>query len=156
MTTAHRLRPDKGVTIQLPSNITIGDQQTLLLVGLGLIAGLVAGRVVGHSPGVVIQMIIGVLGDFLGRWLLSRARDPLGFDTGGGIISLVFAAFLGALVLMVVARAFGGGFRRGSSGGRGGVRSRRSPPSQALPDSDVRAGLVPARDSRPPAQLRWP
>ncbi|HKA13347.1 MAG TPA: GlsB/YeaQ/YmgE family stress response membrane protein [Candidatus Dormibacteraeota bacterium] len=115
MATAHGLRPDKGVTIQLPSNITIGDQQTLLLVGLGLIAGLVAGRVVGHSPGVVIQMIIGVLGAFLGRWLLSRARDQLGIDTGGGIISLVFAAFLGALVLMVVARAFGGGFRRGSS-----------------------------------------
>src|SRR5262249_38090412 len=115
MATAHGLRPDKGVTIQLPSNITIGDEQTLLLVGLGLIAGIVAGRVVGHSPGVVIQMIIGVLGAFLGRWMLSRAHAQLGIDTGGGIISLVLAACLGSLLLIVVARAFGGGFRRGSS-----------------------------------------
>src|SRR5262249_60170498 len=112
MATAHGLRPDKGVTIQLPSNITIGDQQTLLLVGLGLIAGIVAGRVVGHSPGVVIQMIIGVLGAFLGRWMLSRAHDQLGIDTGGGIISPVFAAFLGALLPMVAAPAVAGGFRR--------------------------------------------
>ena len=109
------LPPDKGVTIQLPSSITIGDQETLLLMAVGLVAGVVAGRVVGHSPGLLIQMVIGVLGAFLGRWMLSRAQDRFGIDTGSGLLHLVLAAFLGALVLMVIARAFGGGFRRGSS-----------------------------------------
>jgi len=109
------LPTDKGVTIQLPSSITIGDEETLLLVALGLIAGIVAGRVVGHSPGILIQRVIGVLGAFLGRWVLSRAHDRFGIDTGSGLLHLVVAAFLGALVLMVIARAFGGGFRRDSS-----------------------------------------
>ena len=83
-------------------------------MAVGLVVGVVAGRVVGHSPGILIQMVIGVLGAFLGRWMLSRAHDRLGIDTGSGPVPLVFAAFLGALVLMVLARAFGGGFRRGN------------------------------------------
>ncbi len=103
------------MTIQLPSSITIGDEETLLLVAVGLVAGVVAGRVVGHSPGILIQMVIGVLGAFLGKWMLGRAHDRLGIDTGSGPVPLVLAAFLGALVLMVLARAFGGGFGRSSS-----------------------------------------
>lgn len=103
---------DSNVTVQIPSQITFGDWQTLLFLLVGVIAGIIAAREVGHSPGLLIVAIIGVLGAFLGHWGLNRARTTLGADLGTGPIPEVLAAIVGALVLMVLAKGFGGGFRK--------------------------------------------
>jgi len=103
---------DTSVTIQFPSEISLGEWQTLLFLLLGVVAGVVAAREVGHSPGLLIIIIIGILGAVLGHWGLGRARTTLGLDLGTGPLPEVLAAIVGALVLMVLARAFGGGLRK--------------------------------------------
>ncbi len=103
---------DTSVTIQFPSEISLGEWQTLLFLLLGVVAGLVAAREVGHSPGLLIIIIIGILGAVLGHWGLGRARTTLGLDLGTGPLPELLAAIVGALVLMVLARAFGGGLRK--------------------------------------------
>lgn len=103
---------DTNVTIQFPSQISLGEWQTLLLLLIGAIAGIIAAREVGHNPGILMVVIIGILGALLGRWGLSRARVTFGIDLGTGPVPELLAAILGALVLMVLARAFGGGFRK--------------------------------------------
>lgn len=103
---------DTNVTVQIPSQITFGDGQTLFILLVGVIAGIIAAREVGHSPGMVIVVIIGVLGALVGHWGLNRARVTLGADLGSGPVPEVLAAIVGALVLMVLAKAFGGGFRK--------------------------------------------
>jgi uncharacterized membrane protein YeaQ/YmgE (transglycosylase-associated protein family) len=103
---------DTSVTIQFPSEISLGDGQILLVLLVGVIAGIVAAREVGHHPGFLIVAIIGILGALLGRWGLSRARTTLGVDLGSGPVPELLAAIVGALVLMVLAKAFGGGLRK--------------------------------------------
>lgn len=103
---------DTSVTIQFPSQISLGEWQTLLFLLMGVIAGIIAAREVGHKPGILIVVIIGVLGALLGRWALSRAHATFGIDLGTGPVPELLEAILGALVLMVLARAFGGGFRK--------------------------------------------
>ena len=68
---------------------------------IGLIAGWLAGKVVrGGGFGVVGDMIVGVIGAFLGGWLFSL----IGISAGGLIGSLV-TAFVGAVVLILILRA---------------------------------------------------
>lgn len=57
----------------------------------------------GPDPGgVLVTILIGVVGAFVGAWILDR----LGFSSGMGEISLgsIFTATAGAVVLLVVYR----------------------------------------------------
>jgi uncharacterized membrane protein YeaQ/YmgE (transglycosylase-associated protein family) len=68
---------------------------------IGLIAGALAGRVVsGHGYGVLGDIVVGVIGAFLGGWLVSTF---LGVAGGGVLISLV-TAFIGAVALLWLIR----------------------------------------------------
>ncbi len=65
---------------------------------VGLIAGWLAGRVVrGRGFGLVGNLIIGVVGAFIGGFLF----DLLGF-AAQGIIASVIVAFIGAIILILV------------------------------------------------------
>lgn len=67
---------------------------------IGLIAGWLAGKVVrGGGFGVIGDMIVGVIGAFLGGWLFG----VLGISAGGLIGSLI-TAFVGAVVLILLLR----------------------------------------------------
>lgn len=71
---------------------------------MGLIAG-VLGKLVMPGPdpgGILVTILIGIAGAFVGGWLLSL----LGFSGGAGGISLgsIFTATLGAIVLLAVYR----------------------------------------------------
>jgi len=73
----------------------------ILFVLIGLIAGALAGRVVsGHGYGLVGDLIVGVVGAFLGGWLFTVAFGM----AGGGFIRSLVTAFVGAVILLWVIR----------------------------------------------------
>jgi uncharacterized membrane protein YeaQ/YmgE (transglycosylase-associated protein family) len=77
--------------------------ETLLVwLFVGLIAGWLASAVVGGGYGLVGDIVIGIVGAFLGGWLF-RA---LGVTApGSGIVGTIVVAFVGAVVLLLLLRA---------------------------------------------------
>jgi uncharacterized membrane protein YeaQ/YmgE (transglycosylase-associated protein family) len=76
------------------------DLITLLVVGL--VAGLLASVAVGGvGYGILGDIVIGVVGAFLGHWLFGVLRIGIPF---GGLGGTIFVAFIGAVVLLVVLR----------------------------------------------------
>jgi uncharacterized membrane protein YeaQ/YmgE (transglycosylase-associated protein family) len=84
------------------------DILTWLIVGL--VAGVLASMVMGGTGyGIVGDIIIGIIGAFVGGWLFSK----LGVSTPfGGLAGTIFTAFIGAIVLLFVLRLIRGGTRR--------------------------------------------
>ena len=66
-----------------------------------------------HRIWVINDLVIGVIGAFIGWWLLPR----LGINLGGGIITAIIYATIGAVLLLVVLRLVRGGGRWGSRWG---------------------------------------
>jgi uncharacterized membrane protein YeaQ/YmgE (transglycosylase-associated protein family) len=76
----------------------------LVFIIVGAIAGFVASKVLsGKGMGLLWDIVVGILGAFLGGWLASLVGLPVatGTFTVGGIL----AAFVGAIILLVVFRA---------------------------------------------------
>jgi uncharacterized membrane protein YeaQ/YmgE (transglycosylase-associated protein family) len=68
---------------------------------VGLIAGWLAGKLVkGGGFGLVGDLIVGVVGAFLGGFLFST----LGVSAGGGLIGSIIVATIGAVVLLFLIR----------------------------------------------------
>jgi uncharacterized membrane protein YeaQ/YmgE (transglycosylase-associated protein family) len=69
---------------------------------VGLIAGWLASAVVGGGYGIVGDIVVGIVGAFLGGWLF-RA---LGVSApGSGLVGTIVVAFVGAIVLLLLLRA---------------------------------------------------
>jgi uncharacterized membrane protein YeaQ/YmgE (transglycosylase-associated protein family) len=99
------------MTIPLP-NINLGSTDTIVFLAAGLVAGILASRsVIGRSNGILLDMIVGVIGAFLGRWLFG----VLNISLGAGVIPEIIVAFIGALLLLLVVNALSGGFRQRKS-----------------------------------------
>ena len=78
------------------------DITTLLIfLGIGLVAGWLASFVLGGG-GLVRNLIVGVIGAFVGGWLLSLAGISL--PVGNALVSQIITATLGAIVVLAVAR----------------------------------------------------
>jgi uncharacterized membrane protein YeaQ/YmgE (transglycosylase-associated protein family) len=76
----------------------------LVWIIVGAIAGFVASKVLtGKGMGLLWDIVVGILGAFLGGWLAGLAGLAVspGTFTVGGIVS----AFIGAVILLVVFRA---------------------------------------------------
>ena len=83
------------------------DLLTWLIVGL--IAGVLASLVMGGTGyGLVGDIIIGIVGAFVGGWLFQQLGVTSPF---GGLAGTIFVAFIGAVVLLFVLRLL----RRGST-----------------------------------------
>ena len=83
------------------------DLLTWIIVGL--VAGVLASFVMGGGFGLVGDIIIGIVGAFIGGWLFSQ----LGVSTPfAGLAGTIFVAFIGAVVLLFVLRLIRGGVRR--------------------------------------------
>jgi uncharacterized membrane protein YeaQ/YmgE (transglycosylase-associated protein family) len=76
--------------------------ETLLLwVVIGLVAGWLASAVVGGGFGLIGDIVVGVVGAFVGGLIF----DALDVGTPfGGIAGTIFVAFIGALVLLLALR----------------------------------------------------
>jgi uncharacterized membrane protein YeaQ/YmgE (transglycosylase-associated protein family) len=81
---------------------------TWLLVGL--IAGVLASLVVGSGYGLIGDIVIGIVGAFIGGWVFQHMgwHAPL-----SGTAGAVFVAFIGAVILLLLLRVLHGGWRRG-------------------------------------------
>ena len=76
---------------------------------VGLIAGVLASLVMGGTGyGLIGDIIIGIVGAFVGGWLFSRLGVSSPF---GGLAGVIFTAFVGAVVLLFIIRLV----RRGST-----------------------------------------
>ncbi len=85
----------------------LSNESLLVILFVGIVAGWLAGRVMeGGGFGLIGDLIVGLLGAFIGDWLLPR----LGIHLGVGIVALIINAFIGAVVLLLILRLLTGGF----------------------------------------------
>lgn len=75
--------------------------EILTWIIVGLVAGVLASFVVGGGYGLLGDIIVGILGAFIGGWLFAK----LGWHTPfPGIIGTIFVAFIGSIVLLLLLR----------------------------------------------------
>lgn len=76
--------------------------ETLLIwLLVGAIAGWLAGTIVkGGGFGLLGDIVVGVIGAFIGGWLLAR----LGIHLGVGFVSVIASATIGAVLLLLILR----------------------------------------------------
>lgn len=75
---------------------------------IGLIAGALAGRVVqGHGYGFLGDIVVGIIGAFLGGLVLHAITH--GNSAASSFVGECIVAFLGAVALLLVLRALGRG-----------------------------------------------
>jgi uncharacterized membrane protein YeaQ/YmgE (transglycosylase-associated protein family) len=73
----------------------------VLFILIGLIAGALAGKIVsGHGFGFLGDIVVGIIGAFLGGWLFSSFLGT----AGGGVLMSLVVAFIGAIVLLGLLR----------------------------------------------------
>ena len=82
----------------------LSNQSLLVIIVVGIVAGWLAGRVMeGGGFGLIGDLIVGLIGAFIGDWFLPR----LGIHPGTGIVALIINAFIGAVVLLLILRLIG-------------------------------------------------
>lgn len=93
----------------------MSNESLLVILLVGLAAGWLAGQIMrGAGFGLVGDLIIGILGAFVGHWLLPR----LGIMLGTGLLAAIVDATIGALVLLLLLRLVAGQNRSGFGWGR--------------------------------------
>jgi uncharacterized membrane protein YeaQ/YmgE (transglycosylase-associated protein family) len=77
----------------------------LVFLLLGLVAGWLASYVMKGGYGLVGDLVVGVLGAFIGGWLFGNlaGRDITGFD-----LPSILIAFVGACILIAILRLISG------------------------------------------------
>lgn len=96
----------------------MSNESLLVILIVGILAGWLAGKVVrGAGFGIIGDLLIGIVGAFIGSWLLPR----IGIHLGTGAVSAFVNATIGAILLLLVVRLLGGG---GGWGSRWGWRRR--------------------------------
>jgi uncharacterized membrane protein YeaQ/YmgE (transglycosylase-associated protein family) len=81
--------------------MSIGTQELLIFLAIGLVAGWIAGLLLGGG-GLIRNLIVGVIGSFVGGWLLSAVGVSLPIDNV--LISQIITATIGAIVVIALAR----------------------------------------------------
>ncbi len=73
----------------------------LIWLLVGAVAGWLASLVVrGGGMGLLGDIVVGIIGAFIGSWLLVR----LGVHVGVGIVGSIITAAIGAIVLLLIIR----------------------------------------------------
>jgi uncharacterized membrane protein YeaQ/YmgE (transglycosylase-associated protein family) len=86
-----------------------GFMDFLTWIIVGLVAGVLASLVMGGTGyGIIGDIIIGIVGAFVGGWLFAQmgVHSPL-----GGLPGTIFVAFIGAIVLLFILRLIRGAKR---------------------------------------------
>jgi uncharacterized membrane protein YeaQ/YmgE (transglycosylase-associated protein family) len=93
----------------------LSNESLFVILVVGIVSGWLAGQVVrGGGFGLIGDLIIGVIGAFIGDWLLPR----LNIHLGTGTVALIINATIGAIVLLLIVRLVSGGGRFGRLGRR--------------------------------------
>src|SRR5712692_10003425 len=84
---------------RLGEDIVIGIDSIIIMLIVGAIAGWLAGQIVrGFGFGLLWNIVIGIVGAFIGVWLLTQ----LGFVPFAGFVGSVVNATIGAVILLVI------------------------------------------------------
>ena len=85
------------------------DQQIGLIAAIivGGIAGWLAEQFMKSEMGLVMNIVLGIIGAAVASWLLGFLGITL-----GGWIGYLIAGFIGACILIAIARALSGAFQR--------------------------------------------
>ena len=92
----------------------LSGESLLVILFVGLVAGWLASEIVaGGGFGLIGDIAIGIVGAFIGIWLLPQ----LGIRVGGGLIAMIVVATIGAVVLLILlgllrSGGWGWGYRR--------------------------------------------
>jgi uncharacterized membrane protein YeaQ/YmgE (transglycosylase-associated protein family) len=73
----------------------------LIWMAIGLVAGWLASRVVGRGYGVIGDIVLGIVGAFLGGLMFRTLHLKTPFT---GIASTIFVAFVGAVAILLLMR----------------------------------------------------
>jgi uncharacterized membrane protein YeaQ/YmgE (transglycosylase-associated protein family) len=73
---------------------------------IGLVSGWLASAVVGGGYGLVGDIVVGVVGSFIGGFLFQHLHVRVPFS---GLVGTILVAFVGAVVLLVILRVIKGG-----------------------------------------------
>lgn len=93
--------------------MSLSGESLVIIVVVGIVAGWLAGQVMrGSGFGLAGDLVIGVLGAFIGSWLLPR----LNVHIGTGLVAAIASATIGAIILLLVLGALQ---RSGRFGNRG-------------------------------------
>ena len=80
-------------------DIVVGIDGIIIMLIVGAIAGWLAGQIVrGFGFGLLWNIVIGIVGAFIGVWLLTQ----LGFVPFSGFVGSIVNAVIGAVVLLVI------------------------------------------------------
>lgn len=74
-------------------------QSILTILALGAVVGWLAGLIVrGGGFGLIVNIVVGILGAFVGKYLFAK----LGITVGSGLTATLVSATAGAVVLVVI------------------------------------------------------
>ena len=77
----------------------VGVESIIIMIVVGAIAGWLAGKIVqGFGFGLIWNIVIGIIGAFIGVWLLTR----LGVVPFAGFFGSIVNATIGAVVLLFI------------------------------------------------------
>jgi len=80
----------------------LGTNSLIVVLIVGLVAGWLAAKVVqGTGLGLIGDIIVGVIGAFIGRWLFNYFHLRIGVNFW---VDAILTATVGAVVLLVVIR----------------------------------------------------
>jgi uncharacterized membrane protein YeaQ/YmgE (transglycosylase-associated protein family) len=80
-------------------DIVVGVDSIIIMLIVGAIAGWLAGQIVrGFGFGLLWNIVIGIIGAFIGTWLLTQ----LGFLPFSGFVGSIVNAVIGAVVLLLI------------------------------------------------------
>ncbi len=78
----------------------MSGESLLVIIIVGIVAGWLAGQIVrGTGFGLIADLCIGIIGAFIGNWLLPQLGIHLGFSH---LVDLIISATIGAVVLLVI------------------------------------------------------
>jgi uncharacterized membrane protein YeaQ/YmgE (transglycosylase-associated protein family) len=83
----------------------LSNESLIVILVVGIVAGWLAGQIVrGGGFGLIGDLLVGIIGAFIGNWLLPR----LNIHLGSGTVALIVNATIGAIVLLVLIRLVAG------------------------------------------------
>jgi uncharacterized membrane protein YeaQ/YmgE (transglycosylase-associated protein family) len=80
----------------------------IVAIIVGGIAGWLAEQFMKSQMGLLMNIVLGIIGAAVANWLFGL----LGISLGGGWIGYLIAGFIGACILIAIARVFSGGLQR--------------------------------------------
>jgi uncharacterized membrane protein YeaQ/YmgE (transglycosylase-associated protein family) len=97
------------------TKMQLSTESLLVILFVGLVAGWAAGQIMrGTGFGIVGDVIVGILGAFIGSWLLPQ----LSIHLGSGLVSAIINATIGAIILLLIIGLVRGAGLQRTWGGR--------------------------------------